>query len=53
MRLLTASRMMAGMLEQINAKFADGKTHVTCYTCRRGESQPKIEPPPPSAPPAQ
>lgn len=43
--------MMIEMVGQINTKFADGKMHVTCYTCHRGESESKTAPPP--APPAQ
>ena len=46
-----ASLMMFDLVGQVNAKFADGKTHVTCYTCHRGEIEPKSAPPP--AAPAQ
>jgi len=45
------ARMMIGMVEDINGKFADGKEHVTCYTCHRGEVAPKTAAPP--AAPAQ
>ncbi len=38
------ARMMIGMTREINAKFADGKQHVRCYTCHRGDVHPKIEP---------
>ncbi len=47
------ARMMITMVQEINGKFLDGKEHVTCYTCHRGEVQPKTEAPPPAAPPAQ
>jgi hypothetical protein len=33
----------------VNAAFADGKRHVTCYTCHRGDAVPKTEAPPPGA----
>jgi len=39
------ARNMMHMMEDINAQFPDGKAHVTCYTCHRGESTPKMEPP--------
>ena len=38
--------MMINMVREINGKFPDGQAHVTCYTCHRGESQPKVAPPP-------
>ena len=38
------ARKMIVMAEHINANFPDGKTHVTCYTCHRGEEEPKTEP---------
>jgi hypothetical protein len=34
------ARMMIGMVKEINAKFPDGKEHVTCYTCHRGSTTP-------------
>ncbi len=34
--------MMLGMVRDINAKFADGKTHVTCWTCHRASTEPQI-----------
>jgi len=40
------ARMMITMVEHINAGFPDGKVHVTCYTCHRGEQEPKTEAPP-------
>jgi photosynthetic reaction center cytochrome c subunit len=39
------ARMMIRMAMDINAKFADGKRHVSCYTCHRGETEPKMTPP--------
>ena len=41
---LTA-RMMFGMVKDINAKFPDGKVHVTCFTCHRGAEMPLTAPP--------
>lgn len=38
--------MMIRMAQEINAKFPDGKRHVSCYTCHRGEEEPKMAPPP-------
>ena len=34
------ARMMIGMMNDINAKFPDGRQHVTCYTCHRGSTSP-------------
>src|ERR1700722_15675731 len=34
------ARMMFGMTQEINAKFPDGKVHVTCFTCHRGAKEP-------------
>jgi hypothetical protein len=45
------ARQMIAMAQEINAKFPDGKEHVTCYTCHRGDVTPKTAPPPPA--PAQ
>lgn len=39
------ARMMLTMAREINAKFPDGKRHVTCYTCHRGSEMPLTEPP--------
>jgi hypothetical protein len=36
------ARMMLEMVRDINAKFGDGKTHVTCWTCHRASTQPQI-----------
>ena len=38
------ARMMITMAREINAKFPDGKQHVRCFTCHRGEVMPKMEP---------
>ena len=36
------ARHMIVMTQEINAKFPDGKVHVACYTCHRGETEPKM-----------
>jgi Photosynthetic reaction centre cytochrome C subunit len=36
------ARMMLEMVRDINAKFGDGKTHVTCWTCHHGSTQPQV-----------
>jgi hypothetical protein len=36
------ARMMLEMVRDINAKFGDGKTHVTCWTCHRASTEPEI-----------
>ena len=41
-----AGLMMLTMTREINAKFTDGKQHVTCYTCHRGSTEPATAPPP-------
>jgi len=38
------ARMMIVMAREINAKFPDGKMHVTCYTCHRGAEEPATHP---------
>jgi hypothetical protein len=38
------ARMMIMMVKDINARFPDGKEHVTCYTCHRGDTEPKTAP---------
>jgi len=40
------ARKMIRMAQKINAEFDDGKMHVSCYTCHRGEAQPKTAPEP-------
>ena len=54
------ARHMLGLVKEINSKFPDGKMHVNCYTCHRGEVVPAMKaatapapPPPPQAPPQQ
>ena len=39
------ARAMIRMAMDINSKFPDGKRHVSCYTCHRGEEEPKMAPP--------
>jgi len=39
------ARHMITMTKEINAKFPDGKEHVTCYTCHRGSHEPAMAPP--------
>ena len=36
------ARMMLEMVRDINAKFGDGNTHVTCWTCHRGSTEPQV-----------
>jgi hypothetical protein len=38
------ARMMISMVKDINGKFPDGKEHVTCFTCHRGDTMPKMAP---------
>jgi len=38
------ARHMINMAKDINGKFPDGKTHVTCYTCHRGATEPATAP---------
>jgi hypothetical protein len=40
------ARHMIEMSQKLNAQFSDGKMHVTCYTCHRGETEPKTAPEP-------
>jgi hypothetical protein len=44
------ARNMLRVTADINSAFPDGKRHVTCYTCHRGETVPKTEPATPAAP---
>jgi hypothetical protein len=39
------ARTMFQMVNDINAKFPDGKVHVTCFTCHRGAEMPLTAPP--------
>jgi hypothetical protein len=45
------ARNMLRIAADINANFPDGRMHVTCYTCHRGEAKPKMEAPAPGAAP--
>ena len=38
------ARMMLQMVNDINAKFPDGKAHVSCFTCHRGSTAPLMAP---------
>ena len=38
------ARRMIVLAQDDNAKFPDGKEHVTCYTCHRGGQEPKTAP---------
>ena len=40
------ARQMIKMIQVINSNFPDGKMRVTCYTCHRGEAEPKTAPEP-------
>jgi hypothetical protein len=40
------ARQMIVMVQKINAGFGDSKMHVSCYTCHRGEAEPKTAPEP-------
>lgn len=40
------ARHMITMTQKVNAEFTDGKMHVSCYTCHRGEAEPKTAPEP-------
>jgi len=39
------ARMMLEMVRDINAKFDDGKTHVTCWTCHHASTTPQLAKP--------
>ena len=39
------ARMMITMVQDINSKFRGNRERVTCYTCHRGEAEPKTAPP--------
>jgi len=43
------ARKMIRMTQLINGQFPDGKMLVSCYTCHRGEAQPKNAPEPKAA----
>lgn len=35
------ARQMIEMVREINARFGDGQTHVTCWTCHQGSTKPE------------
>jgi hypothetical protein len=39
------ARKMFAMTAEINSKFPDGKAHVSCYTCHRGQKEPLMAAP--------
>jgi hypothetical protein len=39
------ARMMIEMVRDINAKFGDEKTHVTCWTCHHASTEPQVAKP--------
>jgi hypothetical protein len=39
------ARKMIEIANHANEAFPDGKTHVTCYTCHRGVTEPLTAPP--------
>ena len=39
------ARKMFEMTNEINSKFPDGKAHVSCYTCHRGQKEPLMAAP--------
>jgi hypothetical protein len=44
------AREMIKLVQRINAEFPDRKMRVSCYTCHRGETQPRTAPEPRPAP---
>jgi hypothetical protein len=40
------ARHMIEVTRVVNVQFTDKKMHVTCYTCHRGEAEPKTAPEP-------
>lgn len=40
------ARHMIRMTAEINKQFPDSKMHVSCFTCHRGEPEPKTAPEP-------
>ena len=41
-----AARKMIELAKLVNTQFPDKKMHVTCFTCHRGEAEPKTAPEP-------
>ena len=37
------ARQMIELVAEINAKFGDGKVHVTCWTCHLGSTMPETD----------
>ena len=37
------ARLMIELVTEINAKFGDGKVHVTCWTCHLGSTKPETQ----------
>lgn len=40
------ARLMIRLVQKVNTEFPDGKLHISCYTCHRGETQPRTAPAP-------
>jgi hypothetical protein len=40
------ARQMIHITQQVNGNFPDGKMRVSCFTCHRGEAEPKTAPEP-------
>lgn len=40
------ARHMITITQQVNGNFSEGKLRVSCYTCHRGEPEPKTAPEP-------
>jgi len=40
------ARQMIRLTQKVNADFPDGKLRISCYTCHRGEVQPRTAPAP-------
>lgn len=40
------ARQMIKLTQKVNTDFSDGKLHISCYTCHRGETQPRTAPAP-------
>jgi hypothetical protein len=40
------ARQMIRLTQQVNGNFPDGKMRVSCFTCHRGEAEPKTAPEP-------
>src|SRR5438067_1135255 len=36
-----SARQMIKLIQKINTDFSDGKMRVSCYTCHRGETEPR------------